>query len=83
MTRMYLCVLDGSADSDGNTGHGAAVTTLRVGHCPTVLTAKVHLAKLCSPSTCYAELRLDHLSDTGKRKSTFTKWKLVVAFKTT
>lgn len=73
MTGMYLCVLDGRADSDGITGHGAAVTTLRVGHCPTVLAAKVHLAKLCSLSTCYAELRLDHLSDTRKRKHILTK----------
>lgn len=62
---MYLCVLHGSANSYGITGHGTAVTTLWVGHQPTILAAKVYLAKLCSSSTCHTELRLDHLSDIG------------------
>lgn len=65
LEKMYLCVLDGSANSCGITGQGTAVTTLRVGHNPTVLAAKVHLAKLCSSSTRYTKLRLDHLSDRG------------------
>lgn len=62
---MYLCVLDGSANSYGITGHRTVVTTLWVGHRPAILATKVHLAKLCSSSTWYTELRLDHLSDIG------------------
>lgn len=67
---MYLCVLDGSANSCGITGQGTVVTTLRVSHHPTILAAKVYLAKLCSSSTWYTELRLDHLSD---RENTMAK----------
>lgn len=63
MRKMYLCVLDGSANSNGITGQRTVVTTLWVGHNPAILAAKVHLAKLCSSSTWCTKLRLDHLSD--------------------
>lgn len=59
---LHLFCLHGSANSDRITGHGAAVTALWVGHYPTVLAAKTHLSKLCSPPTSHTELRLDHLN---------------------
>lgn len=65
MKKNNLCVHDGSANSCGITGQGTAVTTLWVGHNPAILTAKVHLAKLCSSSTWCTELRLDYLGDRG------------------
>lgn len=48
---MYLCVLDRSIKSSRITGHGTQVTTLRMGHSPAILAAKIQLAKLCSSST--------------------------------
>lgn len=60
---MYLFSLDGSANSNRITWCRAAVTTLWVGHHPTVLAAEVHLAELCSSSTGHTKFRLDHLGD--------------------
>lgn len=65
MRQLYLGVVDGSANSCGITGHGTAVTTLRVAHHPAILAAKVHLAKPCFSSTRCTKLRLYHLSEGG------------------
>lgn len=70
----HLCCLHGSANSDGITGHGAAVTALGVGHHPTILAAKTHLSKLCPPPTSHTELRLDHLNT---RSTTFDQYEYV------
>lgn len=66
----HLSCLHGSANRDGITGPGAAVTALWVGHQPTILAAKTHLSKLCPPPTGHTELRLDHLN---ARSTTFVQ----------
>lgn len=62
---MYLCVLDGSVNSCGIAGHRTAVTTLWVGHHPTILASKINFSKLCSSSTWHTRLRPDHLCNIG------------------